>query len=745
MAMQEWWSAKELATLAKDRGINAFPGSERGVQLHASREGWAELGPSRCRRRAGRGGGLEYHYLLLPDPMRAAIELRDTRAQLAVRHEAEVARDDRRVAALRASALPARERAVMEARAEVLRSIEGYAIAQGQTRAWAIAQFLEAVADALLRQDLESRRDDGLPLTEREVTSLGRPLVLTAVDGFDLSVRRLIDANDRRGTASISRATLYTWFKDRDEGGVPALAPATTKKAQPVPACFATFLKFYAMPNKPTVSDALDQYKAAHPEPEMQLTIDQVRYILRTRMNNIERHVGREGLLTLRARLPYVTRTTEDMWPTTVYTADGKTFGAEVLDPVSNRPIRPEITTVLDVVTRKGVGIAVSRKENVIAVTEALRKACAQYGIPAIFYADRGPGYKNKTFDADVSGLMGRLGITKMHARAYNSQAKGLIERPNSTIWDVLAKRMPSYIGDDADKEAKKKAHQQSRRDLRTIGSTRTMPTWDEFLSICEAWIERYNDQPHRGLPRIEDPETGKRRHMSPNEAWEAHARNGFEPITISADEADDLFRPYEVKTALRGYVSWNNNKYFDHALAPLHGTRVMVGYDYAQADRVWVREYDVESGQPGRLICVARFEANSARYVPLTYERAALEKRAKTRIGRLDKHRAAAIAELRAPLLEAPVQAPMPIIESVPAAEPVPVTSIAPAAAATRRRVFASDEDLAAWALLHPGEVTAGQARVLRRCLMTETGRDLLRVSGVDTDALRDVLRAVA
>jgi hypothetical protein len=36
-----------------------------------------------------------------------------------------------------------------------------------------------------------------------------------------------------------------------------------------------------------------------------------------------------------------------------------------------------------------------------------------------IFYTDRGAGYKNKTFDADAGGLMGRLGITKMHALPY--------------------------------------------------------------------------------------------------------------------------------------------------------------------------------------------------------------------------------------------------------------------------------------------------------------------------------------
>ena len=53
--MQEWWTAKELAALASDRGITTFPGSERGVQLHAARAGWADMGPGRCRRHRRRG------------------------------------------------------------------------------------------------------------------------------------------------------------------------------------------------------------------------------------------------------------------------------------------------------------------------------------------------------------------------------------------------------------------------------------------------------------------------------------------------------------------------------------------------------------------------------------------------------------------------------------------------------------------------------------------------------------------
>ena len=344
--------------------------------------------------------------------------------------------------------------------------------------------------------------------------------------------------------------------------------------------------------------------------------------------------------------LPYVTRTTDDMWPTTVYTADGKTFDAEIEDPVSHNAIRPEITTVMDLVTRKVVGISLGRSENQKSVAEALRRSCVAHGICAIFYVDRGPGYRNEAMDADVSGLMGRLGITKAHAAPYGSQAKGRIERIQHTIWDRLAKRLPTYIGADMDKEAGDKIHKLTRREIREYGRSRALPTWAEFVKLCEDMVAEYNAKPHTSLPQIRDPETGKLRHMSPNECWEAHVVRGFEPVTVDPAEADDLFRPYEIRTTRRGEVLWNTNKYFDHALAPYHETKVMVGYDYHQADRVWVREFDKETAQPGKLICVARFMANAERYFPVSYEQQAIENRAKGQLKRLERKIEAVEAE---------------------------------------------------------------------------------------------------
>ncbi|ARE40877.1 Transposase [Rhodovulum sp. P5] len=764
-----FFTARELAEIVRDRGLTNFPSTERNIRAHAKRAGWEALPDTLVRRRpSGAQGGRtswEYHFSLLPEALQAAIASRQAHASLRARHDLRAEADRRRVQAIGMSALGQGPRRAMEARAEILTAIDGYATAHHQSRAWAIARFLAAQDHWQACQEIQARRDAGEILTEAEAEQLAQVPRLIAPrtldlyadygvehGGFGLSPATLEAANDRRKSPVVKRSAVYDWFKARGRDGVLALAPVPPKAEAPIPPAFADFLKFYALPGKPTAADAHRQWAEACDGGTPPMSLQQVRYILRNRLNNIEKHVGREGLLTLRARLPFVTRTTEGMWPTTIYTADGKTLDAEVADPVSHRPMKPEITSILDVATRRCVGVAVSRKEGVIAVTEALRRASCAHGIPAIFYTDRGPGYKNKVFDADVGGLMGRLGITKMHALPYNSQAKGLVERFQA-LWNDVARRLPTYLGADMDKEAKQVVHKETRAEIREFGRARRLPTWDDLLALIDATAAAYNDRPHAGLPKFEDPETGRMRHMSPNEAWAAHVAAGFEPVPVDAAEADDLWRPYEIRTASRGLVQFNTNSYFHAALEPYHGEKVWVGYDFAQADKVWVREFDVSTGQPGRLICVADFEGNAQRYVPVSVEQKAIEDRAKARLKRLERKIDDVEAE-RDGVAMLDHETPAPFFDAAlaePAAEPVAlaidndVEEPAAMPATPRRRVFASDEELALWALDHPDDVTPGQIGVLRECLASPSARELFRMSGIDLEALRTLLRDAA
>jgi len=757
LPLQEFFTARELAELSARLGYDGLPGTESGVIRRAKREGWNDQPGSLCRKRAGvaGGGGLEYHISLLPALQ--GMLLKSRMLQTGVRNRNAIAVKSEAVPAVPA-ALARRARTTAEARSEIMVAIIGYAARAGKKPSQAMADFLAAqeghrhwIAACAARD-----RGDFLDAPSMRALQMGSPLTRPfdpkAPYGFGVSEEVLRLANNRpRGGdfIQVGRSALYEWMKAHRERGFSALAPARTKAPEPIPDDFWRFMRFFAQPAKPAISRSHKKYLDSTPSGVIALTIDQVKYTLREKLNHIERNKGREGPLTLRSRLAYVSRDTSDLLPSTIYVADGHTFDAEVADPNSYGAMRPEITSIMDVATRRLVGWAISRKENVIAVTEALRNACLENGICAVFYVDNGPGYKNKTYDDEGNGLMARLGIEKYHARAYGSQAKGNIERSHQTIWITLAKEFPTYLGDAMDKEARQKAFRQSRKEIAEVGASTLLMPWETFREAIARRAEEYNSEPHSSLPQIIDPVTGRRRFMTPNEAWAQHVRDGFEPVLVDPEMMDDLFRPYVERTVSRCLVQWNTNEYFSLDLNPYHEKRVFVGYDDAQADRVWVREIDRETGEPGRLITVAVYGGNKVSYMPRTRIAAAEEKRQKGALKRIEAKVRDVEAERVAPMLEhQPTQTTAEIFEvhadPAPVMEPSdPVKNISPQA--PRRISFASDEELAAWALQHPDQLSANQIRVLRNCMGNSTARDLFRMSGIDVEALRTLLRAVA
>ena len=85
---------------------------------------------------------------------------------------------------------------------------------------------------------------------------------------------------------------------------------------------------------------------------------------------------------------------------------------------------------------------------------------------------------------------------------------------------------------------------------------------------------------------------------------------------------------------------------------------------------------------------------------------------------------------------------APAPMVEPLPVEAPARASAqVAP----PRRRGFASDVELAAWAMENPGELSPSQISVLQRCLSRPIARENLRANGIDTEALRTLLRAAA
>jgi putative transposase len=312
-----------------------------------------------------------------------------------------------------------------------------------------------------------------------------------------------------------------------------------------------------------------------------------------------------------------------------------------VAHPITGKPFRPEITSIIDVATRRLVGWSVSLSESSWCVLDAIRMSATECGIPAIFYVDNGSGYKNDMLKAQGRGVMARLNTEVSHALPYNSQAKGMIERSHQTLWVKAAKNLPTYIGKDMDSEASNVVFKLTRNEIKRFGTSKALMSWVDFIAYAAQVVEQYNNKPHSGLKRITDPVTLKKRYQTPLETWNEALEQGAPIDRVEDWDAEDLFRPYEERKVRRGEIEIFGNRYFSKDLEQHHGLNVLVGYDIHDANKVVVRDED------GRLICYAVWNANKRNYFPVSKVEQARQNRADGRLRRLAVKQSEVLDEL--------------------------------------------------------------------------------------------------
>lgn len=428
------------------------------------------------------------------------------------------------------------------------------------------------------------------------------------------------DARGRAGDGYPSIRTLKRWLATDD------LAPKQRVKDMSVPPWAKSFLREYQKPQKPTISEAYRDFCKVWPEAGRP-SIHQVRRFV-DKLGAVTRERGRMGARELKNIQPFVRRDFSLLEPNDVWSADGHTFDAEVQHPFHGRPFRPEITTWIDIATRRIVGWSVDLAESSIAVADALRNAVENAGIPALIYVDNGSGYKNAFMKDAATGLVGRIGSTMTHSLPYNSQAKGVIERSHQ-LWTAAARKLPSFIGAAMDREARLEQFKLSRKAIKAGGAMPLMP-WDLFVQFCDETLADYNNRAHRSLGNT-----------SPNLTLRAFQAKGWEPHTLAEEELATLFRPRVTRTLARAEIRLFNNIYFARELEEFHGLEAHIAYDIHNADTIWVYAPD------GRLICEAQVNGNSKHYFPVPVIEQAKQKRAQGRLARVDAKREEILEEL--------------------------------------------------------------------------------------------------
>ena len=591
--MKSHYTAKELA------GLPGLPGHLANVLKLADREAWPH------QKRAGRGGGKEYPVAALPAETREHLTRIAIAKTPAIHKPAPVPAPCATIQpAATTSQLKQWQREIMDARVAIMRLIERAAPMVGVNKA------INTIVKASINGEL-----------------------------IECSA-----ANARKGQGrTLSYDGIMKWWRKwKASGGDPlTLAPKDTENYLE-PAWAESFMKCWSKPQKPTLTEVLDQFAMVIPAGIPLPSYGQARHYLQ-KLGMIEREKGRKTGKELQSLKPFRRRDTSEMFPGDAYTADGHCFDGEVAHPFHGRPFRPEITPVLDVATRMCVGWSIDLAESGLAVLDALRGACENFGVPAIFYTDNGSGYKNQMMTAPGTGIMHRLSITPEYSRPRNPQAHGLSERGHQTILIKAARQLCTYIGSSMDNDAARLVYKETRKAIKQGEKSAMLIEWDNFLAFMHASIERYNNTPHRGLPAIRDAISKKRTHMTPAQAWQTGIERMQRELPqdewlTPANELPDLYHPALERTVIKGEIQFGTlsnglpKRYYSAELANWNGQRVQVAYCPSDARKIWVRDLEHQ-----RLLAVATLAGNSDHYfAPSKLEEARI-KRGQGRLKRLE------------------------------------------------------------------------------------------------------------
>jgi transposase InsO family protein len=106
---------------------------------------------------------------------------------------------------------------------------------------------------------------------------------------------------------------------------------------------------------------------------------------------------------------------------------------------MGKRKVPLRIHALLDDASRYIVGIAAFSTEREMDMLQIFSKSLRMWGAPASIYLDNGSTYRGET----LATVCGRIGISLVHARPYDPQARGKMER----FWGTLRQGCLNHMG----------------------------------------------------------------------------------------------------------------------------------------------------------------------------------------------------------------------------------------------------------------------------------------------------------
>lgn len=342
--------------------------------------------------------------------------------------------------------------------------------------------------------------------------------------------------NTENPDKKITERTLrHKWKLYREHGEV-ALADgrsdARPNQSSIPDIAWSVFLQWWLDEGQPTVTDTYRLLKAwaEMDRPEL-LPLPAVDSFYR-RIKELPKPVVdyfRHGMKVFNDEcLSYVYRLYTWLDSNDVWISDYHTLDFFVRDDITGKIFRPHVVIWMDVRGRKVLSMSICETANSDGVVTSFRQAVKRFGIPKSVYLDNGREYLVHDFggrgrrktdkDADYGmGILERLGVTMVNAKAGNAQAK-VIERFFRILGDQFSRLMKTYCGSSPEKRPERLAKILKKSDNIPLVSEIKEDLWLYF----EGW---YNCQKSNaeGL-------NGK----TPNECY---AENLYTKRTATADE----------------------------------------------------------------------------------------------------------------------------------------------------------------------------------------------------------------